>query len=78
MSQNDRIAIVENTVDSWDDRIVSLETVNIDVQNRLDDLEETILSEKEEFYCSLLLVIFITVWLMIYHRFHRIIGSLLI
>ena len=39
MSQNHRIDVIDDTVDFWDDRIVSPETINIDTQERLSDLE---------------------------------------
>ena len=44
-NQNERMMILENEVDLWVDRIVALETVDTDVQQRLGDLEEIILGE---------------------------------
>ena len=43
--QNERITVVEDIVDTWDDRIVALEAADRDIQGRLATLEETILSK---------------------------------
>ena len=43
--QNDRMSALEDDVDTWDDRIVSLEAADRDIQGRLVTLEETVLSK---------------------------------
>ena len=42
--QNERMAVLEDDVDTWDDRIIALEAADRDIQDRLAKLEETILS----------------------------------
>ena len=42
--QDDRLTATENNVDLWDDRIIALEVANMDIQERLTSMEETILS----------------------------------
>ena len=42
--QDDRLTATENNVDLWDDRIITLEVANIDIQERLTTVEEIILS----------------------------------
>ena len=41
--QDDRLTTIESNVDLWDDRIIALEVANIDIQDRLTTVEETIL-----------------------------------
>ena len=42
--QEERISIIEDSVDTWDDRIVGLEAADREIQTRLATLEEIILS----------------------------------
>ena len=42
--QGDRLTATENNVDLWEDRIITLEVANMDVQERLTTVEEIILS----------------------------------
>ena len=43
--QNERMLVLEDDFETWDDRIVTLEATVQDIQNRLMILEETILSK---------------------------------
>ena len=42
-SQGERLDAVEDDVDIWDDKITALEVANVDIQDRLLTVEETIL-----------------------------------
>ena len=42
--QNERMSVLEDDVDTWDDRVIALEAADRDIQTRLATLEETILS----------------------------------
>ena len=45
--QDERMTVLESSVDLWDDRIIALEVANTDIQERLTTLEEEILSTYE-------------------------------
>ena len=45
--QDERMTVLESSVDLWDDRIIALEVANTDIQERLTTLEEVILSTYE-------------------------------
>ena len=42
--QDDRMTVLEISVDVWDDRIIALEVSDTEISERLTALEETILS----------------------------------
>ena len=41
--QDERLNVVENDMDVWDDKITALEVANVDIQDRLVTVEETLL-----------------------------------
>ena len=44
--QDERMTVLESSVDLWDDRIIALEVMNVEIMERLITLEEVILSKK--------------------------------
>ena len=44
-SQGERLGVVENDVDEWDDKITALEVLNIDITERIITVEEILLGK---------------------------------